>query len=1044
GLPRRVGRVETYTDAEGAPVYHVVCLDPQGFVIVAGDDRVEPIVAFAPQGKFDPALDSPLGALVASDLPDRLAHAEAPDRTARAKWDRLTADGAPAYGVASVSDVRVPPLVASRWNQGNAGGDYCYNYYTPHHYVCGCVATAMAQLMRHWQHPTGAVGTPSFTVYVDGEAQTRSLRGGDGSGGAYPWESMPLVPDYGMSEAERQAVGAISYDAGVAVNMSYAAGGSGAYLSAASSAFYQTFGYSSSVFGANSGGGVSDDLYDMINPNLDAGRPVVLGIFGDGGHAILCDGYGYSEGTLYHHLNLGWGGAADAWYNLPNVDTGSYVFDSVSQIVYNVYRTGSGEIISGRVTDTTGQPLEGAMVTATGSGTYSDTTDARGIYALDRVPANTIFSLAVAKDGYTFTSQQVATEASSDYSGDPGNVWGVDFVGVSGEDVSTLTVASTPVEGIAIEGTAAGTTNYTALRETGAEVSLTAPDIAQVGSSHFVFVRWQIDGADQPAGQTTVSLTLSADATLTAVYEQAPTLSVTTTAVPAGQVGTSYAATVEAAGGVSGYTWSVVPGPQLAPQQTPGGGAAQGWRADDGGWPCSLPFAFPFCGSTYSSVFVCSNGFLDLAGSSTDYSNTEAELAGNVRIAPLWDDLRTNGSAQAGEDIYLRQPDPHSVAFRWVAETYWGSNPVDVEVVLHDSGAIEFRYGSGNSGLSPTVGISAGDGVRYVLASHDGNDNLGGAQAVLFKPLHAGLSLDPATGTVTGSPGQADARTCRFIVEDAAGATAARDLALTIEPPPPVLAVVSGGDVDFGMGGMDNLYTEPGEYTVQNTGGGTLSVSVSVAEPFYVLEPDETRVGVYSFDLGAGESQTFGCAWLPDTLGDQSETLTITSNGGSASYELSGTAFGPLEVWAEATPTSGQAPLTVSFDTEDSCPLLDPDYTWDFGDGSAGTGASPSHTYAEGGTYTVTVTGVDDIDRVGTDSLTITVSEPPPPGLEVVAGGDTDFGYVTMGEVSADVDAFTLRNAGTGTLDVTVAAADPFHVLPAGGGQTASYSLSLG
>jgi len=309
GLPQEVGRVETYSNADDVPVYHVVCLNPEGFVIVAGDDRIEPIVAFASAGKFDPSTDTPLGALVASDLPERLARA-AGDATD--KWDRLMSGEAPATAAPSVSDERVPPIVASRWSQSSAGGGYCYNYYTPEHYVCGCVATAMAQVMHHWQYPAGGVGTGSFTIYVDGESESRSLRGGDGAGGAYPWGSMPDVPTYGMTDEQRQAVGAICHDAGVAANMSYAADGSGAYLSTASRALRQTFDYANSIYGSNPGGGANANLYDMINPNLDAARPVILGIYGDGGHAIVCDGYGYDQGTLYHHLNMGWGGSAGA------------------------------------------------------------------------------------------------------------------------------------------------------------------------------------------------------------------------------------------------------------------------------------------------------------------------------------------------------------------------------------------------------------------------------------------------------------------------------------------------------------------------------------------------------------------------------------------------------------------------------------------------------------------------------------------------------------------------------------------------------------
>ena len=60
--------------------------------------------------------------------------------------------------------------------------------------------------------------------------------------------------------------------------------------------------------------------------------------------------------TMYHHLNLGWGSTSDgltanAWYNLPTIDTPFMTFTTLYKVIYNVYKTGTGEVISGRVTD---------------------------------------------------------------------------------------------------------------------------------------------------------------------------------------------------------------------------------------------------------------------------------------------------------------------------------------------------------------------------------------------------------------------------------------------------------------------------------------------------------------------------------------------------------------------------------------------------------------------------------------------------------------------------------------------------------------------
>ena len=78
-----------------------------------------------------------------------------------------------------------------------------------------------------------------------------------------------------------------------------------------------------------------------------------------------------------------------------------------------------------------------------------------------------------------------------------------------------------------------------------------------------------------------------------------------------------------------------------------------------------------------------------------------------------------------------------------------------------------------------------------------------------------------------------------------------------------------------------------------------------------------------------------------------------------------------------ANPTSGQAPLTVQFSGTSS---IDPDgdtltYTWNFGDGSMGSGATPSHTYTAPGQYTATLTVTDAFGNDSTASQTIFVGD---------------------------------------------------------------------
>jgi len=392
-LPQEITRVQTFPDDQGEPIYHVVYLSHSGFVIVAGDDEVEPVIAFSGAGTYDPSPAKPLGALITRDLPSRIAAVRASQATrlvippqnlsvARVKWQELLryADdslpeyqGRPKSGILTVSDERVSPLLQSRWGQGDVGGGYCYNYYTPDHYVCGCVATAMAQLMLFYEHPAAGVGTSSFAITVDGVEQTVSLRGGDGAGGSYQWGEMVLKPAEAgaLTTAQRRAIGALCHDAGVAARMAYATGGSGTEMTNERNALVDVFGYTNAVNAYNATyTNLGAVLLAMINPNLDAGCPVLLGLTGHigastYGHAILCDGYGYHTSTLYHHLNMGWVGQDYAWYALPDIDSDSWGFDVVDEVTYNIFVDISGEIISGRVTDGNEQSVSNARVVAT-------------------------------------------------------------------------------------------------------------------------------------------------------------------------------------------------------------------------------------------------------------------------------------------------------------------------------------------------------------------------------------------------------------------------------------------------------------------------------------------------------------------------------------------------------------------------------------------------------------------------------------------------------------------------------------------------------
>ena len=165
-------------------------------------------------------------------------------------------------------------------------------------------------------------------------------------------------------------------------------------------------------------------------------------------------------------------------------------------------------------------------------------------------------------------------------------------------------------------------------------------------------------------------------------------------------------------------------------------------QGDDESWPFDLPFAFPFGGRSFTRIHVAANGYVSLSdeGGLSDPVNSPAKLADMVALAPLWDDLVTTG---AGEGVRISWTG-HWLTVRWKGRSKpLVSRPVDVALMLSDTGAVRFLYGPDNdlAGLAPgsgqTIGVSTGDGQMH-LAQTAGLWDLGHAEAVEFRPEASG------------------------------------------------------------------------------------------------------------------------------------------------------------------------------------------------------------------------------------------------------------------------------------------------------------------
>lgn len=354
GAPVKADRFET---ASGNAFYAVKT--SEGTVFTSADTDYEPILAFtssvADFSEIDPA--SPLWALMTKSADNAVYSADA-----FARWQELLAKGefrrillATSQGIdtSDIGDIRVEPLTKSKWGQGINGVKGSYNYYTPGYSLCGCVATAMAQVMYCHKYPVGATVVTNKCSYggTDKIAEY-SILAGD-----YKWDS--------MAEGDGTAIGKLTYDCGVATHMHWNFENqkhtSATYNEYAEAAFYEVFGYKSATYVtiANNHLATGDNLQKAVLSNLDAGYPVMIGISNSEnpyeGHSLVVDGYGYKDSNIYVHLNLGWSGSEDMWYHIPDLGTKAYAFDTIGDIVYNIIPGGTVKAtFSGRVTDANG------------------------------------------------------------------------------------------------------------------------------------------------------------------------------------------------------------------------------------------------------------------------------------------------------------------------------------------------------------------------------------------------------------------------------------------------------------------------------------------------------------------------------------------------------------------------------------------------------------------------------------------------------------------------------------------------------------------
>jgi hypothetical protein len=273
-----------------------------GFVMVAGEDIVTPVLAYSDERAFDPNNIPANTAKWIEGYKNQIRFAiengmKATEEISR-EWLNLI-EGNTSILSSDRTDSNVDPLIQTKWSQSPY-----YNALCPGGSVTGCVATAMAQIMKYWNYPSNGTGFYSYNHPTYG---TLSANFGSTT---YQWGSMPNIVN-----SSNSAVATLMYHCGVSVDMEYSPQSSGADGAVkVAPALQNFFGYPSSVAVKERVNYNTTQWINLLKQELDAGRPMYYEGTGNGsGHAFVCDGYDNND---WFHFNWGWGGIADAFYNI--------------------------------------------------------------------------------------------------------------------------------------------------------------------------------------------------------------------------------------------------------------------------------------------------------------------------------------------------------------------------------------------------------------------------------------------------------------------------------------------------------------------------------------------------------------------------------------------------------------------------------------------------------------------------------------------------------------------------------------------------------
>lgn len=356
-----------------------------GFMVVSADDSAAPLLGYGDSnltaaGEMPPQLQWWLGQYAAEIEAASASSIKYVNTSATA----TTADREP-----------IKPLVKTLWNQDAPYYNLCPKIGSSYTYT-GCVATAMAQVMKYFNYPDKGKGSGSATVIdaATGQiAQTLTMN----LGVTFSWDDM--LNEYKPGEytdAQASAVARLMKACGYSVDMQYSTTESGAQATNVAAALVDHFNYDKACETRERINYTLADWEEMVYENLRTTGPVLYaGVAPTGGHAFVCDGYSSDH---YFHFNWGWGGDYDGYFRLTALEPeglgiGGHAggFNQQQVGIFNIRKPVEGsEFPVQRLTQVTPMAVEDAMTRLNITGGWANYTGRNMVvdFSLEFTPVN--------------------------------------------------------------------------------------------------------------------------------------------------------------------------------------------------------------------------------------------------------------------------------------------------------------------------------------------------------------------------------------------------------------------------------------------------------------------------------------------------------------------------------------------------------------------------------------------------------------------------------------------------------------------------------